>query len=1003
MSPPGSSVPPSPEQGPRSPAASARDTVVSASASSYAAPPSAAETARIGVDARVIDELHRLLVARVVDYAIYGLTAEGRIATWNAGAERLKGYPAAEILGRSVSEFYPAEARTADGVAPRALELLAEAAECGRAEDEGWRVRRDGTRFWANVIVTAVRDDGGTLLGFAKVTRDLTARRAAEAHARELAVEQAARAAAERSEAELRVLTERLQDQALELEAQAVELEAQTDEAQSLAEELEQTNEQLLESAAEAEHARDMAEAAKRVAEETEARYRRLFEASPLPSWTVDLESLRILDVNEAAVARYGYSREEFRTLTLLELRDASSLDALPGDLQRLADVSHLESLVRHRTRTGVLLDVELNARAVSYDGRAAFVAVMTDVTERRRAEVRQRFLVEASDLLAQSLDYEATLARIVKLAVPTLADWAAYNTLDGDYVRIAAIHHPDPAMERLAHEVEARYPTRADVGAGVAKVIATGEPELIEEIPDELLRIVAHDENHFQQLKSIGFQSLINVPLMARGRVLGALGFATAHSGRRFTLDDLAFAEELARRAGLALDNALHFRAEQEARAKAELGVERLGRLQRLAAAVSSAVDVGTVGRLVVREIRSAVRADAVYLARRIAGEDALELVYGEGMPYDFERERYRFGLDWPVPGAHVVRTQEPLWLESPADRDALFGHLHASPSARAFGASATLPLLVDGVAVGSLAAYFTAPRTFGLDDRAFLRALAEQVALAVERVRLFEAERVARGEAEAANRSKSQFLATMSHELRTPLNAIGGYAELMELGIHGPVSPEQRSALARIQRSQKHLLSLINEVLNYARLEAAAVQYELQDVRVAGVLASVESFILPQVQAKRLRFTVDACDPALTVRADAEKLGQVLLNLLSNAVKFTERGGEITITCTTHEALAPSSGDGASDDASAGSIAGATVEIAVTDTGIGIAGEQLHRIFEPFVQIGRTLNSTSEGTGLGLAISRDLARGMGGELAVRSTPGEGSTFIVTLPRAVT
>jgi PAS domain S-box-containing protein len=1320
---------------------------------------------------------------------------------------------------------------------------------------------------------------------------------------------------AERNEPELLATNERLREQAAALEAQAKQ----------------------------AEHALASAERAQRIAEDAEARYRRLFETSPLPQWTVDFETLRILDVNEAAVQRYGYSREDFRELTLRDLRDAGSLDSLALNLSDLARDGRLTTLVRHRTKHGERFDVELSARAIVHDGRAAFVSIMTDVTARLRAEVRQQFLVDASDLLAESLDYGATLARIVKLAVPLLADWAAYNTVDGEYVRVAAIHHSDPAMERLAREVEAKYPTRADVGAGVAKVIATGTSELIPEIPDEVLRTIAHDEIHYAQLRGIGFRSLINVPLVARGRVLGALGFATGESKRVFTPADLAFAEELARRAGLALDNALHFRAEQEARARAEMVTERLARLQHLAATVSNAVDLDTVSRLVVREIRTAVNADAMYIARRLPGGDELELVYSEGLPHDMEGERQRFSLEMRVPGAHVVRTCKPLWLSSPDERDAEFPHLNESPIARAFGSSATLPLLVDRIAVGSLAMYFEAPRAFSADDRAFLTALAEQVALAIERVRLFEAEqrartraealqrvtallagaksvadigrvfsleltallgadtawvgtvsadatsvdalgwsgftdeavarwrrtpletvavmtdvirsgraqwwntaealvaayparaeiiragaqesvavlplirdgaeteedsdggrviggiafgfrtpqqldadtqafftalaqqcaqaiararayeaerlartdadaarlrsdqlqaltsalaravsaeavvdaviveggqavgsmtgglalldedgrmftlvpgpgmprdvrenwhrfpnegrgpaaeamrtlapsysrtraefaerspelaalaerlqlganvalplvvapgstqqrifgilaftfaeprpfgpeedaflrtvadqcaqalerarlfeaeqaarhraevlqgvtaalaeaestpevaraalvaatqgsgapagtiallsddrawfhqladvgfanhnlaewqrfpnsgnfpaadvvatgtpqffvdraayvarypeiqplleahgleasallpltrsgggkatgylslhywerhafpadeisflhalaevtaqalerarlyeaeKEARADAEAANRSKSEFLATMSHELRTPLNAIGGYAELLALGIHGPVSPEQQSALARIQRSQKHLLSLINEVLNYARLEAAAVHYDLRDVGVDGVLASVESFIMPQVRAKGLQLSISRCDPSLTVRADVEKLGQVLLNLLSNAVKFTEAGGTIAITCRTRADLDASSFD---DETPEGSISDvsrveAFLEIAVTDTGVGIPAEQLDRIFEPFVQIGRTLNSPVEGTGLGLAISRDLARGMGGDLRVRSVLGEGSTFAVILGRA--
>jgi PAS domain S-box-containing protein len=253
-------------------------------------------------------------------------------------------------------------------------------------------------------------------------------------------------------------------------------------------------------------------------------------------------------------------------------------------------------------------------------------------------------------------------------------------------------------------------------------------------------------------------------------------------------------------------------------------------------------------------------------------------------------------------------------------------------------------------------------------------------------ERVRLDEAERAARAEAERAraaaeeaSRVKSEFLAVMSHELRTPLNAIGGYAELLELGIRGPVTDAQKDDLRRIQQSQKHLLGLINEVLNYARIEAGSVAYDLEDVPLAAVLASAEAMVRPQVRARGLTLAVVPPDCEPTARADREKLQQVLLNLLSNAVKFTEPGGRIELEC----------GE-----------TGGRVAIRVRDTGVGIAPEKLDSVFEPFVQVGRALNSPAEGAGLGLAISRDLARGMGGDLVAGSVPGAGSTFTVLLPR---
>jgi PAS domain S-box-containing protein len=261
------------------------------------------------------------------------------------------------------------------------------------------------------------------------------------------------------------------------------------------------------------------------------------------------------------------------------------------------------------------------------------------------------------------------------------------------------------------------------------------------------------------------------------------------------------------------------------------------------------------------------------------------------------------------------------------------------------------------------------------------------EQVLARREVERLYDLEQHARTVveeayrlAEAANRAKSQFLAVMSHELRTPLNAIGGYAELLEMGIRGPVTDEQREDLHRIQSSQRHLLGLINEVLNYAKLETGSVSYDIDEIVVRESLVAAESLVAPQARAKGLTLLTTACDANLAVRADGEKLRQVLVNMLSNAVKFTDSGGRVEMTCSADEA---------------------TVRIHVRDTGIGIPADKLHVIFDPFVQVRGDLARRHEGTGLGLAISRDLARGMDGDLTVESTVRQGSTFTLALPRA--
>ncbi|MGI8508115.1 MAG: PAS domain S-box protein [Gemmatimonadaceae bacterium] len=233
---------------------------------------------------------------------------------------------------------------------------------------------------------------------------------------------------------------------------------------------------------------------------------------------------------------------------------------------------------------------------------------------------------------------------------------------------------------------------------------------------------------------------------------------------------------------------------------------------------------------------------------------------------------------------------------------------------------------------------------------------------------------------EAQTANQTKSDFLASMSHELRTPLNAIGGYVELIEMGLRGPVTPEQLTDLARIQRSQKHLLSLINDVLNFAKLGAGQVEYDTENVTLDTALRDTEEMVLPQMRAKDIGYTYEGCDPTLAVSADREKLQQIMLNLLSNAVKFTHPGGHISVACQVSDTF---------------------ISIRVSDTGIGIPADKLDSIFQPFVQVERKLSQPTTGAGLGLAISHDLALGMGGDLMVESAGGGGSTFTLMMPRA--
>jgi signal transduction histidine kinase len=257
--------------------------------------------------------------------------------------------------------------------------------------------------------------------------------------------------------------------------------------------------------------------------------------------------------------------------------------------------------------------------------------------------------------------------------------------------------------------------------------------------------------------------------------------------------------------------------------------------------------------------------------------------------------------------------------------------------------------------------------------------RELAHELALTNEELRAAIAEaREAWEIADAANRTKAEFMGVMSHELRTPLNSIGGYVDLLEMELRGPLNDAQRSDLQRIKRSQQHLLGIITDILSFTRLEATQVKYDIIDVPVRALLTDLEAVVSSLADAKSIEYACEMPGGNPFARTDPDKLRQIMINLLSNAVKFTDVGGRIRVSCSV-------------DDR--------TVSINVEDTGCGIPRDKFAAVFEPFVQLEGGLTRTSEGTGLGLAISRGLARAMGADITLRSEVGKGSIFTLILP----
>ena len=468
---------------------------------------------------------------------------------------------------------------------------------------------------------------------------------------------------------------------------------------------------------------------------------------------------------------------------------------------------------------------------------------------ERDAAEAsrdRFAFLAEVSRCLADSLDYETTLTTVAGMSLPYLGAWCIVDVLteDGEIRRLAVLH-PDPSRQDAARALYQRYPPHADDLIGVPRVLRTGRPEMVFEVSEDALAAAARDDEHLALLRTLGIRSYVIVPMVARGHTLGAITFVTADDSRRFGDIDVVIAEDLARRAAMAVDNA---------------------------------------------------RLHAQALEARHSAEEAL-------VELEIASEELRHARD--------VAENTLVELEA-ANQD-----LHE-----------------------------------------------------------------ARDVAEAALKARSEFLATMTHEVRTPLNAIVGYMELLEMDVAGELSPGQRAYVTRVRDSSRHLLRLVEDVLDFSRSDAGGLEVASEVVRAADTARAAVSIVRPQAESRlvSLEDRSGAVD-GLQYRGDEYRVRQVLLNLLSNAVKFTPPGGRVTLEC-------------AVDDDTPG---GPWLLFRVRDTGQGVTPDDAAVIFEAFVQGEAGLTRKHGGIGLGLAISRELARLMGGDLVLEdpgcSADGGGET----------
>ncbi|MEG4213614.1 PAS domain S-box protein [Microcoleus sp. S13_B4] len=705
----------------------------------------------------------------------------------------------------------------------------------------------------------------------------------------------------------------------------------------------------------------------------------------------------RILRLTRSEIVERGYNDPSWFITSL----DGHSFpeEELPfvRVMQTSEPIYGIEHAINHADGTRTMLSINASPLFDEEGQIIKVIAALSDITERKQteeervqlvqeqaaravAEVSQEkstFLAEASAVLSSSLEYEQTLQSVAKLAVPYFADWCSVDLVNDDRtIGRVAVAHSDPEKIQFGWELAQRFPRHLDDGYGIAKVMQTGQVEIGIEIKDEQLVATVPNGEYLEILRGVGLKSCIIAPLQARGRVLGSITFVFTESDRRYRLEDIPLAEDLAQRAAIAIDNARLYNETQQAKLAAELAANRTARLLAVMTALSESLTSAQVAQVIIEQGMSALGASCGLVA--VLNQDASELEIIQAIGYEHVGEFQRsFSIHAPYPLAEAVRSGQPVWVETIENRIARYPDLAQAYAKVGSEAWISVPLLIEGQAVGGLSLSFSTVPQLCESDRAFVLALAQQSAQSIDRARLYESESQARTQAEAANRIKDEFLAVLSHELRTPLNPILGWTRLLRRGTLN--SGKTALALETIERNTQLQVQLIEDLLDISRILQGKLSLNSTPLNLKTTIKAAIETVSLAAEAKDIQIQTQLEPNVNDVLGDATRLQQVVWNLLTNAIKFTPTGGRVEVELKTIDSCA---------------------QIQVRDTGKGIKPEFIPYVFDTFRQADSSITRTFGGLGLGLAIVRHVVELHGGTVKAESFgEGQGATFTVTLP----